>query len=294
MTPKKDPPLNLTLLENGIDFILKGIDELFDDTDFRDDLKIPTQFSQRNLKYGCLHIFSGFLLVLKHRLAQHGPELIYQGRLGDVKAKLASNKFPNTLDFDGLLERLEIGPRIVFEEIDLDVLRRMQDLRNRFEHSEVTMNKYQVWSALTNFLDLVDVFLANELGIELEKNSNSNELLNKIKKIDAAWERIENQMKAERFAELEQKLSDFRVRKSEILTEIAPSEFDPIDGGEVLLICEECEEETLIGSGGYAGICMNCENLMLVAYCARCGEPAKGVAWNPDFCDGCEDYIAAQ
>ncbi len=70
--------------DDGIDFILKGIDELFDDnlelrgTDVYT-TGIATDISAHAYKYGVLHLFSGFLLLLKEKLARHLPALIYTG-----------------------------------------------------------------------------------------------------------------------------------------------------------------------------------------------------------------------
>jgi hypothetical protein len=179
---QKPPPeaqISLSLLENGLDFILKGMDELFGENHALKNAK-ATEVELRNYKYGITNLFSGFLLLLKERLSRHFPELIFSGKLSDIKKNLqAGKKIPATVDLDEALERLEIGPRMTFSPDELEVIRRMQDFRNQFEHYRVTGNKYQLWAEVTRFLDVIERFLREELGIVLEKHSKESKLLRK-------------------------------------------------------------------------------------------------------------------
>jgi hypothetical protein len=75
--------LELSLLENGLDFITRGIDELYvlyDNIEYQQYI-YPISQPQKDYKYGVLHLFSGFLLLLKERLTYHMPELIFEGRI---------------------------------------------------------------------------------------------------------------------------------------------------------------------------------------------------------------------
>jgi hypothetical protein len=98
--------LELSLLNNGLDFILKGIDELFDDDYVIREYSSAVDIGTSSYKYGVLNLFSGFLLLLKERLYRHMPELIYKGSLKDIKTQLNSGKTPNTVDLDEALEKL--------------------------------------------------------------------------------------------------------------------------------------------------------------------------------------------
>ncbi|MBD2246546.1 hypothetical protein [Nostoc sp. FACHB-888] len=163
-----DITLELNLLDNGVDFILKGIDELFDEDHILREYSNATHISMNGYKYGVLHLFSGFLLLLKERLSRHLPELIFKGRVNEVKQKLSSGKTPNTVDFDEALERLEIGPKVIFSKDELEVIRVIQDIRNQFEHYKVSINKFQLWKNVSKFLELIDNFLIKELQINIE------------------------------------------------------------------------------------------------------------------------------
>jgi hypothetical protein len=85
--------LELSLLNNGLDFILKGIDELFDQDYVMREYSSAVDIGTSSYKYGVLNLFSGFLLLLKERLSRHMPELIFKGNLKDIKTKLSSGKF---------------------------------------------------------------------------------------------------------------------------------------------------------------------------------------------------------
>ncbi|WP_157867376.1 hypothetical protein [Gloeothece citriformis] len=102
--------LEINLLDNGMDFILKGIDELFDEDHMLRGYSTATDITISSYKYGILHLFSGFLLLLKERLYRHLPELIFKGNIADVKNKLASNKNQNktlnTVDLDEALKEV--------------------------------------------------------------------------------------------------------------------------------------------------------------------------------------------
>lgn len=188
--------LSLSLLENGLDFILKGLIELFGEDHSRKGAK-PVDIDARNYKYGITSLFAGFLLLLKERLSQHIPELIFTGNLAEIRQKLqAGKRMPTTVGLDEALERLEIGPKVAFTEKDLDVIRRIQDFRNQFEHYKVSLNKYQLWAEVIKFLDIIENFLEAELDIHLEQYSKASKQLHKkttalrgtIQKFDSVFE----------------------------------------------------------------------------------------------------------
>jgi hypothetical protein len=64
------------------------------------------------------------------------------------------------------LERLEIGPKVVFSESDTKVIRKIQKYRNRFEHYKFSVNKFEINKLIIDFIDVIDRFLINELKID--------------------------------------------------------------------------------------------------------------------------------
>ncbi|MBD2728566.1 hypothetical protein H6G96_20150 [Nostoc sp. FACHB-892] len=293
---KSDSTLQFNLLDNGVDFILKGIDELFDEDHVLREYSSATDITISSYKYGVLHLFSGFLLLLKERLSRRLPELIFKGRVNEVKQKISSGKTPNTIDLDEALERLEIGPKVIFSNDELEVIRTVQDIRNQFEHYKVSTNKYRLWTNISKFLELIDRFLVNELQINIEASSESLELQKKIHTIDSIWKRIEQQKKQKWNQDIQLKVRKFKRNHSRILQEIE-QEYRVNKGAYFpFTICPDCYQETLITLGEFEGICSNseCNSINPLTECGRCGEVMTGFSWNFGFCESCSEWMDGQ
>lgn len=296
MTDKTKTNLSIDLLENGIDFVLKGIDELFDDESILRISVDPTELNLSNFKYGILHVFSGFLLLLKERLYQHLPELIFKGKISEVREKVRNGKIPNTVDLDEILERLQIGPLVNFPENELEIIRRMQNFRNQFEHYKVDINKFELWETITQFLALVDTFLVDELEINLDSSATTHSVYEKIQKIELHWERIEKHKKAEIINELMILRKSFEENREAIIKDLEDEYFASKGYIDRFIDCPECNEETLIVYGEYAGVCSNkeCSYFCPIATCDRCGSKMPGYPWDVNFCESCEADFARE
>jgi len=237
-----DISLELNLLDNGIDFILKGIDELFDEGHVLMGHSNPVDISINSYKYGILHLFSGFLLLLKERLSRHLPELIFKGTVRDAKQKLANGRTPNTIDLDEALERLEMGPKVSFSDDEFQVIRSMQDFRNQFEHYKVSANKHHLWATVSNFLALVDHFLVEELQINIEATSGGAELRDKIQTIESVWKRVNEQRKKDWNSEIGRRLDAFEAQRSSVLANLESTYHRDKGATEVFIECPECGE----------------------------------------------------
>ena len=212
--------LELSLLNNGLDFILKGIDELFDDDYVMREYSSAVDIGTSSYKYGVLNLFSGFFLLLKERLYRHVPELIFKGNLKDIRNKRSSGKFPNTVALDEALEKLKIGPRFVFSERDVKLIRYVQDVRNKFEHYTISADKYELWSNLSKFLELIDKFLVEELHISIENSPEALELQEKIHKIDSVWERTQKERRSQFDLEIQDRIEEFNTSKDRDMQEL--------------------------------------------------------------------------
>ncbi|MEH2294929.1 hypothetical protein [Nostoc sp.] len=288
--------LELNLLDNGVDFILKGIDELFDEAHVLREYSSATDITISSYKYGVLHLFSGFLLLLKERLSRHLPELIFKGRVNEVKQKISSGKTPNTIDLDEALERLEIGPKVIFSKDELEVIRTVQDIRNQFEHYKFSTNRYGLWTNISKFLELIDRFLVNELQINIEASSESLELQKKIHTIDSIWKRIEQTRRQEWNQDIQFRLKKFKRKRKDIIKEIE-KEYRTNKGIDFpFTICPDCYQETLIILGEFEGICSNseCNSVNPLTECGRCGGVMTGFSWNFSFCDSCSEWMNEQ
>lgn len=292
--------LTLSLLENGLDFIIRGIDELYelyDDIEYQQYIS-PISQPQKDYKYGVLHLFSGFLLLLKERLSHHLPELIFEGRIEDIRRKLSNGKELNTVNLDEALERLEIGPKVIFSESDTKVIRKMQKFRNRFEHYKFSANKFEINRVIIDFIDLIDRFLINDLKIDIASTPlNTNpEIRAKVLSIESIYKRMADKRKRELIALSEEKLKKFQGNRKNILQELDNESFIAYkeEGGiDITMECPECVEDTLIIYGEFAGICSNeeCYSYFLLKSCDRCGQVTIGYEWEEEWCEDCHDEI---
>lgn len=53
------------------------------------------------------------------------PELIFEGRMEEVRKKLNSGKELNTVNLDEALERLQIGLKVIFSKSDTEIIRKI-------------------------------------------------------------------------------------------------------------------------------------------------------------------------
>ena len=292
--------LELSLLKNGLDFIIRGINELYelyDDIQYQQYID-PIPEPQKDYKYGVLHLFSGFLLLLKERLTYHMPELIFEGRIEEIKNKLKKGKEPNTVNLDEALNRLEIGPKVTFTEADTKIIRKMQSYRNRFEHYKFSANKFEISKTIIDFIDLIDRFLINELKIDITSTSvtTNPEIRAKIISIESVYKRMTEKRKRELMAIGEEKLRKFKGNRKNILKElettsyIACKEEGVID---ITIECPECFQDTLIIYGEFTGVCSNkeCNSYSLLKHCDRCGKVTTGYEWEEGWCNDCHNEI---
>jgi molecular chaperone GrpE (heat shock protein) len=296
----EDHILELSLLENGLDFIIRGIDELYelyDDIEYQQYI-YPISQPQKDYKYGVLHLFSGFLLLLKERLSHHMPELIFEGRMEDVRRKLDKGKELNTVNLDEALERLEIGPKVIFSESDAKVIRKMQKYRNRFEHYKFSANKFEINKAIIEFIDVIDRFLINELKIDLASDPlNANpQIKAKVLSIESVYRRMTDKRESDLRKLGEEKLKIFQNNRKSILKNLdreAYIAYKEEGGIEITMTCPLCCEDTLIIYGEFAGVCSNeeCNSYSLLKSCDRCGQITTGYEWEEKWCDDCHNEI---
>ena len=295
MSPNKvDAKLEINLLDNGIDFILKGISELFSsDYELRGDSD-AVYVSDSSYKYGVLHLFSGFLLLLKERLYRHGPELPFKGKYQEIQNKIASGRTMRTVDCDEAIERLAFGPRVTFSDDELKVIRYIQDIRNQFEHYSVSVNKLALWKELSSFIELVDSFLISELQVSIEKAAESSELCKKIGEIGAVQERIKRQFIEAWNEDIQKRLRKFKRNPKKAIQEVEGEYRSGHGEGYPYTVCPDCGEDTLIVYGEFEGICSNreCRSVSPITACLRCGTPMPGdFGDDGDFCDVCNDWM---
>jgi hypothetical protein len=289
--------LELSLLNNGLDFILKGIDELFDDDYVMREYSSAVDIGTSSYKYGVLNLFSGFLLLLKERLYRHMPELIFQGNLEDIRNKLSSGKTPNTVALKEALKNLKTGPGFVFSERDEKLIRDVQDMRNKFEHYTISVDKYELWSNLSKFLELIDKFLVEELHISIEESPEALEIEEKIQKIDSVWKRTQQERRRQFDLEIQGRIEEFNTSRDRVMQELKTESYSSNGADKFLGNCPDCYEQTMIVYyEDFIGICTNpeCGSGHALTECLRCEELTPGYPWEEKFCGSCRDWISEQ
>lgn len=288
--------LNINLLDNGLDFILKGIDEFFDDKfEFRDYIH-PNEVSIRSYKYGSLHLFAGFLLLLKEKLYRYNPDLIFD-RSKKRDKEQGQYRRPKTINYAVSKRLLKEHVKFSFSAEEEQIIEQVQDFRNDLEHYKAdSIDVYSIWRTLSSFLRIIDKFLVQELQITVEDLPEALSVFNKVHHITSVLERMERQRQNEWYKEAKQRALKLQGIREQLQAEHSEDEDeeDYLDVyQEELILCPECYRETLIASGEYIGICLNneCEALNPVAECDRCGELTTGFPWELNFCDNCEDDI---
>lgn len=260
--------LRLDLLENGLDFIREGVENIYGRN---------RQAQPRDYKYALLHMFSGALLLLKERLRVEDESLIY---VNDQRTK--------TVDFDQALKRLRNDVGIRLDPVDIQLLRRTQRKRNELEHRAAMLTLDQANAMVGELVEFVERFLHDELHDSLFAHINSTAAAEVAELKDVAA-----RLHSRRVAEWRDRASEFFELDDDALDHVASSaayhpRHNP-DGG--LRRCPECGEESLAQKDQDIGVCTNrdCAEVTMLERCGRCG--ATAVLSTFGCCEDCESYI---
>ncbi|WP_147448987.1 hypothetical protein [Corallococcus terminator] len=184
--PPPREPLQLTLLENGIDFVNTAVNLLYSDDTPND----------TNYKYAVLHIFSGTLLLLKERLRLAHASLIWTNvaEMGDTSKA--------TVDFSTCIERLTKCASIKFNDSQLRLLRRAQQKRNQLEHYSVELNLNEAEKLVAEMVEFIFFFLRDELNENLENDLPLN-VWQRVQELQQIAKRIHKEREQDKLNELE-------------------------------------------------------------------------------------------
>jgi hypothetical protein len=243
-----------------------------------------------------LNLFSGFLLLLKERLSRHLPELTFKGKVNEVRQKLSAGKTLNTVDLDEALERLEIGPRVMFSKDELEVIRTVQEIRSQFEHYKVSINRHLLWKNVSKFLELIGRFLFNELQVNIEASPKNIDLQKKIHTIDSIRKRVEEQRRKEWNEDAQSRLKKFKRKSSQVIQELE-LEYRANKGADIpYTTCPDCYDEALITSGEFRGVCINpeCNSVNPLTGCSCCDAIMPGFTDDYVLCEYCQGWIDDQ
>ena len=160
----EDDALQLSMLENGLDFILSGLKH------------IGSQTSKFDLKYAVLHLSAGIELVLKDRLRREDWTQIFVNPEKATEEKLASGNF-KSVDLQQCLERLE---SCLVDVPDKALLKAFKNQRNPIEHFELNHSREALEASSAIVLSILIDFIG-EAYEEEELSREESELLQQIR-----------------------------------------------------------------------------------------------------------------
>lgn len=167
----------LNLLDNGLDYIYKAVKPIF----------CASIRSEHSWKYSILHIYSGIELLLKERLKQEHWSLIFQDINNADFRKMEKGDFTSVYH-DELVKRLQGIAKVTINDAPI---KKLQDLRNRFEHFEVNIALEECEVIVAEALDEIIKFwennLANSCTVEQQK------IFDTIKSITTGFEAYRKQ-----------------------------------------------------------------------------------------------------
>lgn len=149
-----DPNIQLSLVENAVDFLKRSVEEVLEG---RDD--------HRGYKYGLLHLCDGIELLLKCRLSNEGWEYVVADPKKTTEEKFNSGNFISVY-WDDAIERVEDVTGQEFDAKTLDLLRRMRVLRNEIQHFRMNINDAECDSLLAAGLAFALSFIDDHLDEE--------------------------------------------------------------------------------------------------------------------------------
>ncbi|WP_147443443.1 hypothetical protein [Corallococcus sp. AB011P] len=299
--PPAQPPLNLSLLQNGIDFVQAAVILLYSDS------KLPLLAH----KYAVLHVFSGALLLLKERLSWEHPSLIW------AEVTHVDNAEKITVDFDTCLDRLRSIAKVNLDESQMKLLRRAQKHRNRIEHYAIDLKLEEAEKLVAEMVEFIFVFMRDELEENLEDDL-PEDAWNKIQKLRQVAQRLQQEREAlevERISSAEkryqasingldskdlkwwQRAYRYMVMPSSELEALVEEPFwdphtpSPAPPRE----CADCGSESVVVMGDGIAICTNpdCRSPHSVHLCIRCGGDDIIGGNDDDLCESCQNEFAA-
>lgn len=205
----------IKLLENGLDFILSAL-EYFGGSP-----------SERDLKYGVLHLCSGVELVLKERLLREHWILVFEKPDQASKTALESGDF-RSVRFDACIDRLAKICGIKWLENHKEEFRRFRSRRNRIEHFSITDSVAAIKSSASKILAITLDFINREFDDEISL------------------------MYQDELDEIRARLGDFEQFVKDRMTKIR----DRLNSYSVVLTCPRCFQNTLAVEEGI--LCLFC------------------------------------
>src|SRR4051794_24346014 len=148
--------LDFTLLENGLDFLLHAVEHL------------TGQPSERDLKQGIINLAGGVELILKERLLQHDPRLLFLDPTKANAQDLAAGNFKSASP-ETTIDRLRDEAGVLLNPTTARALKLLRERRNQINHFAITAQADAIAALAAAALSFALDFIGDELdGDELE------------------------------------------------------------------------------------------------------------------------------
>jgi hypothetical protein len=140
----------LNLLDNGLDYVYEAVKPM----------SVAHDHSRHSWKYSVLHLYSGIELLLKEKLKREHWSLIFQDVSSANPQNLENGDFISVYH-DELAKRLRDIANVT---IDDKPIKKLRDLRNRFEHFEANIALDECQELISAALDEIIKFYENNLS----------------------------------------------------------------------------------------------------------------------------------
>ena len=183
--------MKLTLVENGLDSLKLGYESL----NIYDEL-VDSGSDNYNksiaLKGAIIHMHHGIEILMKQILSQHSEYLIFSNIDNNIKKayKEKNQKGLNsvfetsvidkvhTVTYEEAFERLTDICNHKFSSSFKEKIRLLNLYRNRITHSEIIIDDKEITELFDGFIDELDIYFLNQIGIDYKTMSRYSDLIN--------------------------------------------------------------------------------------------------------------------
>jgi hypothetical protein len=306
--------INLSMVDNGLDFILKSLDTI--------------DKSDEDLKYSLLNLHAGIQLLLKEILYQEHWSLIFQKTESAKQEHLLTGEL-NSVNHETLIQRLKNISQLEFDKKLLDKMEWLKKERNKAEHYQFVVSSDVLKSNIVQLLTYLVPFLKSAM-IEKGFFSSDDDRFSQIKDylhtfdayVSERLKLIEDDINAIsvplQCPVCNQETVDF-TDETDAFCHFCDENLDGFteeyiyhfvdryssikDGGEdPLMECPSCDFETFISLDGHQYICLSCGVKPTQEDITTCSGPvcAEKIVYRrqgsedeyePSFCELCLDYF---
>lgn len=292
---KKQKHETFSLLKNGLDFIVSG-------------LEAATHEDGKNTKYAVLHVWSGILLILKERIRQEHWSLLFSDQNKASMPAFSSGDFQG-VNYEPIIKILKNICSVQLTQDSIDKLDKLRRARNKVEHFTFELSPDAFKSIVAAALEFIIEFIDEQLDSSTF-DKEEKELLIKLTGLSNDFEIYVNK----RIITVKRSLAKYcgiivpctvcgrrtAIRKNDVykckfcleisgdFSQIANSYVEDVleissflaykDGGEFpVYICFDCGEESLVpeDKDHTFYICIACEERYSsdeVQSCSSCGD----------------------